>query len=101
MVGKRMQEFSLSLPLKGRSELRGLISPLKTKDLFNSPFGELHAYRVGMLAQITASETGTLVLLGGSLLAASMILRWGLAAVVRAFSRNPKINLRAQETPSK
>jgi hypothetical protein len=101
MVGKRIQEFSLSLPLKGRSALRGLFSPLKIKDLFNSLFGELHAHRVSMLALNAASEAGTLVLLGGSLLAASLILRWGSTAVVRAFSRNPKINLRAQETPWK
>src|SRR5262249_15903558 len=77
----------------------GYFFPLKIKDLFNSPFGELHAHRASMLVQ--GSEAGTLVLLGGSLLAASLILRWGLPAVVRAFSRNPKVNLRAQETPSK
>lgn len=55
----------------------------------------------GMIAQNPVSEPGTLVLIGGSLLAASLLMRGVLATVVRAFSRNAKTNLRTQESPLK
>ena len=54
-----------------------------------------------MIDQFSASEPGTLVLIGGSLLAASLILRWVVTTVVRAFSRSPKADLRTQESPLK
>jgi hypothetical protein len=52
-----------------------------------------------MIVQYPASEPGTLVLIGGSLLAASLIMRWIVTTVVRAFSRDQKANL--QESPLK
>jgi hypothetical protein len=54
-----------------------------------------------MIAHYAASEPGTLVLLGGSLLAASLVMRWIMTTVVRAFSRDQKASLRAQESPLK
>jgi hypothetical protein len=49
-----------------------------------------------MMVQYPASEAGMLVVVGGSLLAASLILRWFLTTVVRAFRGSPKANLRTQ-----
>ena len=54
-----------------------------------------------MMVQYPATEAGMLVVLGGSLLAASLILRRVLTTVVRAFRGSPKANLRTQESPLK
>jgi hypothetical protein len=55
----------------------------------------------GMIAHISTSEPGTLLLLGSSLLATSLILRWVLTTVVRSLGSEAKANLPTQESPVK
>jgi hypothetical protein len=100
-VGKRIQDLSFSLPYDGLEGSGTLSFSLKTKELFWGLFGNPHATVMLMIVHYPSSEPGTLVLLGGSLLAASLIMRWVLTSVVRAFSRNPKGSLRTQESPLK
>jgi hypothetical protein len=64
-------------------------------------FGELHAHYFSMIAQNIGSEPGSLVLIGGCLLAASIIMRRVLTALFRAFSRAPKPSFGEQESPLK
>jgi len=96
-----MQQLSFSLPWAPVTREPSFSLSLKTKGLFQSLFGTPHAFNPAIMAQFSASEPGMLVLLGGGLLAASLIMRWLLTTVVRAFSRSPKPNLRAQESPLK
>jgi hypothetical protein len=63
---------------------------LKTKNLAAPGFGPLPASHNGMIAQTMGSEPGTLLLLGGSLVAASIILRRLATFVFRMFDREGK-----------
>jgi hypothetical protein len=58
-------------------------------------------YLLGMMALISASESGTLLLLGGGLVVASLVLRRALTTVARAFGRGSKASLSTQESPLK
>ena len=74
---------------------------IENKRLISESIWNATCLNPAIMAQFSASEPGMLVLLGGGLLAASLIMRWLLTTVVRAFSRSPKPNLRAQESPLK
>src|SRR5713101_6716634 len=74
---------------------------IENKRLILEPVWNATCSNPTLMAQFSASEPGMLVLLGGSLLAVSLIMRWLLTTLVRAFGRSPKPNLRAQESPLK
>jgi hypothetical protein len=54
-----------------------------------------------MIAQTPGSDSYSLILLGGSLLAASFVLKQVVKFVVRMLDREAKPNLSEQESPLK